>query len=647
MRKLLSFAALAAILVLPEVSSAQKIVSVDSVTIFEIRKNQQDAGKGILYSRGYVASIIPVDGKYQINVFKQYNGYLSLSKEAPVSKDFTSLVAGLPGMAQYLYGDGGIQLQKEKVFDLTGAGKVPFNYNFYEISGLTGGGTVSTEGKRVISNQELGGDYGMLLRMQPSALSYSGSRKTFKLLGRAGNQVAEQIKQQAIFDLYTGMYWDDPNTDTQRQRLTMKVDAKVPVSFQIDPNHIFYLKPVQKGLLSLMKVDTTLKEVESGRVQLAENFGILNYTVVKGTPDKKLFTLTELENCNTGMAILMGDGFIDRKNGKSYSLIRFDINGKIEYKHDFTIESEGYMFDRATILANTDENILKIVLRKGLKLQMYYLRITSTGVTYKLEWERAQERGAKQITSIRSGVAGRGQDSYVIALPDGESLIGGADFGVGAPGGVQSGYGYTHLGADGMTKAFYSTDCFIPPAIMGKKYTLGAIHIGDGKVMVVADEPRGNKHATMDQYTILNGELSKEYTLISSKNEEGDMVIHLGPNPTAPKAEKSGSKILGGLKMATGIEVFSGQNNDIKRLQIDNSVLLFAPAIYVIDTRNQSIKKIDLNLKGGYTISDKEGIWINTEKRELDAFLKGREKSLEKPGTNPKGVQLQVVKVAY
>lgn len=647
MRKLLLFAALAAVGMLPQVCSAQKIMSVDSVTIFETRKNQEDVGRGVLYSRGYVASIIPVEGKYQVNVFKQYNGLLSFAKGAPVSKDFMSFVAGLPGMAQYLYDNGGIRVQKEKVFDLTGAGKVPFNYNFYEISGLTGGGTVSTEGKRVISDQEQGGNYGMLLKAQPSVLSYSGPGKTFKLLVRSGSQVVELIKQQAIFDLYTGKYWDDPNAATQRQRLTMKVDARVPVSFQIDPGHIFYLKPVQKGLLSVMKVDTALKETESARVQLAENFGVLKYTEVKGIPEKKLFTLTELENCNTGMAVLMGDGFTDRKNGKSYSLVRLDVNGKLEYKQDFTIESEGYMFDRATLLANTDENILKIILRKGLKLQMYYVRIDSSGITYKLEWERAQEKAAKQINSTSSGVAGRGQDSFVIALPDGESLIGGADFGPGAPGGVQKGYGYTHLGADGMTKAFYSTDCFIPSEIMGKKYALGALHIGDGKVMVVADEPRGNKPASWGQYSVLNGELSKEYTLVASQDEDGEMVVHLGANPAAAKAGKSSSKLIGGLKIASGIEAVSSQHKNVQQLQTDNSVLAFAPAIYVIDTRHQTIKKTDLNFKGGYTISDSDGIWINTEKRELDAFLKGKEKGLEKAGANPKGIQLQVVKVAY
>ncbi|MBX2951017.1 MAG: hypothetical protein KF870_00835 [Leadbetterella sp.] len=70
-----------------------------------------------------MASIIPMEDKYQINVFKQYNGLLSFGKGAPVSKDFTSFVAGLPGMAQYLYDDEGIRVQKEKVFDLTGAGK--------------------------------------------------------------------------------------------------------------------------------------------------------------------------------------------------------------------------------------------------------------------------------------------------------------------------------------------------------------------------------------------------------------------------------------------------------------------------------------------------------------------------------------------
>lgn len=488
----------------------------------------------------------------------------------------------------------------------------------------------------------------MLLATQPAALSYSGPKKTFKVLGRAGSEVVERVKQQAIFDVYTGRYWDDPNANTQRQRLTMKVDPKSSVSFQIDPNHIFYLKPIQKGLLSVIKVDTNLKEMESARVQLAENFGVLAYTEVKGVPEKRLFTLTELETCSTGMAILTGDGFSDRKNGKSYTLVRLDADGKLQYKHDFTIESDGYMFDRATLLADTDKNILKIILRKGLKLQMYYLSINAAGVAYKLEWERAQEKAAKLVNSTKSNVDGRGQDSFMISLPDGESLIGGADYGVGAAGGVQRGYGYTHSGADGLTKAFYTTDCFIPSEIMGKKYTLGAMHIGDGKVMIIANEPRGSKPASWSQYSILNSELCKEYTLITSKDEEGDVVVHLGRNPAATlKAEKSGSKLLGGLKVVSGIEAVSNQHKDVQQLQVDNSVLVFAPAIYVIDTRNQTIKKTDLNFKGSYTISDSEGIWINPGKREMDVFLKGKEKSLGKTGTNPKGIQLQVMKVAY
>ena len=97
----------------------------------------------------------------------------------------------------------------------------------------------------------------------------------------------------------------------------------------------------------------------------------------------------------------------------------------------------------------------------------------------------------------------------------------------------------------------------------------------------------------------------------------------------------------------SGIEAVSSQHKDVQQLQVDNSVLVFAPAIYVIDTRNQTIKKTDLNFKGSYTISDSEGIWINPGKREMDVFLKGKEKSLGKTGTNPKGIQLQVMKVAY
>jgi len=118
---------------------------------------------------------------------------------------------------------------------------------------------VSADSKRVISDHQQGGNYGMLLATQPAALSYSGPKKTFKVLGRAGSQVVERVKQQAIFDVYTGRYWDDPNANTQRQRLTMKVDPKSSVSFQIDPNHIFYLKPIQKGLLTVIKVDTKFK----------------------------------------------------------------------------------------------------------------------------------------------------------------------------------------------------------------------------------------------------------------------------------------------------------------------------------------------------------------------------------------------------
>ncbi|WP_367914894.1 hypothetical protein [Leadbetterella sp. DM7] len=629
MRKRLPRAVLFGALFLPSFLQAQKVILTDSVVLYRTIQDQSNPKTELVSIRGYVASILPRANSFEINVFKQYTGYLEFKTQASAPKNLASRLAYLPGLAQYTFDHAALKTQKEKVFRLsTGNEEAPFEYQFYPVLGSKHGG--EKYGLKPLSSNETGGNYSLLLESQPQALEYSGPKNNFTVLSSPYAASAEILTVKSSFNYYSGKYWIDGNNGTQRKQVALKTEPKLKATFQSRPGALNYLKPIDKGLFTIMQVDSVLKEREVAKVQLPADFGVVAYGMVKGVPQKPVFSLSELRNKMDGFVLLTGNGYNDRKNGKSFSLVRFNSEGELLYHHDFTVEDEDYQFDQASVIANEQESLSKIILRKGLRYKSIYVKVDASGVKYKTPWSKETDKEAKLIKSSgKVSTGGSHQDTYLITLENGENMVYGADYGIGAPGGVQAGYGFTHLGADGKTKAFYNTDCRIPAQIMGKAYTFAAIYVQDGRVLLLADEPRGNSPESFKKYSWIDLEFSKTLNLLQ-KGEEIQLAAYRG------KEEKGSSW-----------KLFSGEPEEISREQLESASLACAPVAYIIDTRKQTISFLDLHEKGGYSLPWVNNTWIDMNSREINTFLRTRERSEDKAASYPKVVRLQALKAAY
>lgn len=128
-------------LFIPSAIQAQKVILTDSVVLYRTIQDQSNPKMELVSTRGYVASILPRSGSFEINVFKQYTGYLEFKTQASVPKNLASRLAFLPGLAQYTFDHTALKTQKEKVFRLsTGNEDAPFEYQFYPVLGSKHGG---------------------------------------------------------------------------------------------------------------------------------------------------------------------------------------------------------------------------------------------------------------------------------------------------------------------------------------------------------------------------------------------------------------------------------------------------------------------------------------------------------------------------
>ncbi|MFN8429484.1 MAG: hypothetical protein U0V04_05845 [Spirosomataceae bacterium] len=624
-------------------ATAQELKRVDSLALFTINEDELARGQGLLQTKGFVSSILPIADGYQVNVFKQYWGYLTIDK-ATAPKGLASTKQSLPGMAQISYSPIGLKVEKEKIFSLTRTLVQPFGYKHWEITSIRGG--VSTATKKILSEDETAGDYARLLTAQPQALNFTGLNKTVAVFYRPNVKEVEFFKQPAVFEPYNGRYAEDASRKTSSQKKTMQVDGKIPVSFQTEDYAVLYLKPVEKGVLTTIRIDSTLKETQMEKLSIPEDFGILSYAEARKQTTKEIFGFNSaLER--DGFAILVGNAATDRKKGNKYTLLRFDLAGKLVYRHDFQMDVEDFMFDGVKIMVNDQETILKLNLRKGLKFQLYYLKIDKDGLKYKTQWERSHEKTLKVYTSEgKAESGGSHEDSFVISLPDGISLLYGADYGMGAPGGPLKGYGFTQLAADGKIAAYFNANTLMPPNMPSQGLDFRVINIGEGRLVLIAKEPRDNSALTLQKYSLLERDFSDTYNLVAKKTPE--LSINLEKLPQ--EQLKTGNKFLDKVANAAINGVTSDFDVSKRVMQIESDPVGYTTALYFINTKNPEVKRINLNWKGGYNFPFVENIWVNTGTREIDTFLRVPERPFEirKNGLQfPRGVMLQAVKVGF
>ena len=628
-------------------AKAQSVINTDSIAIFRTEEDNSKRGLVLQKTRGYVSDISASADGFEISVFKQYNGFMKLEK-ATAPKGMVSQLNTVPGFAQYALDGGKLALKKEKAFSLTRNMASPFAYNFLDVTSLTGG--IITDGNVAISNDEIGGDYTKLLQLAPKALSFEGAKHARKYFYLNSYTEAEFQKNPSYFEPYTARYFNDLSIPKQTKKISLKTDPKNPVIYAFDDYSFVYLSTPKKGVFEINKVDTTGNTVLVDKLTLAENFGLLKHTHAKGQTDKAVFSFGDMLT-KTGFTLLLGTAATDFKKGNEYLLVRLDENGKIIYKHTFQVAEDGYVFMDAALMANEKDVIVKLTLRKGLKGALYHIKINEEGVKYQTRWEKGNNKTAKVFTADGKSEAGGGhQDSYLQTLPNGENVFWGIDYGMGAASGIQKGYGFTHIGADGVILNYYNANCFIPAGLQHKGYSLSAYTLEDGRILLMANEPRDNSALTLQKYSLLDREYSEKYTLVAKNVPELAMLFEQ-QNLASEKADlKTGSKFLDKVASKTVGLVAADTDATKRQIQLEESPLAYSPAYYVVDTKKQSIKRFNMNSKGGYSIPDVQNIWFDKTKGELTTFLRTLEKPMES-GRNanpyPRAVFLHSITIRF
>jgi hypothetical protein len=624
-------------------ANAQSVISTDSIAIFKTEEDNLSRGKELQKTRGYISDISASASGFEISVFKQYNGYMKVEK-ATAPQGLSSQLNAVPGFAQYIGESGKLALKKEKAFSLTRSMASPFAYNFLDVTSRTGG--VMTEGNIALSNDEIGGDYAKLLQMSPKALAFEGIKRPNKYFYLKSNAEAEYLKIPGYFEPYTARYFNDLTLPKQSKKIGLSTDPKNPIIYAFDDYSFIYLSTPKKGLFEIMKADTTGTNTVVEKLTLPETFGLLRQVQAKGQIDKSIFSFEEMST-KPGFVLLLGTAATDYKKGNEYLLVRFDSNGKIMYKHPFQVAEEGYVFMDAAIMANEQDAIVKLTLRKGLKGALYHIKINQEGVTYQTKWEKENNKTAKVFTADGKSEAGGGhQDSYLQTLPNGENVFWGLDYGMGAASGVQKGYGFTHIGADGVILNYYNANCFIPAGLQHNGYKLGAYTLEDGRILLIANEPRDNSALSLQKYSLLDREYSDKYTLVAKNIPELAIVFEQNKTVSDKVEVKTGSKFLD--KVADRAINGSASDFDVtkRQIQLEESPMAYSPAYYVIDTKKQSVKRFNMNNRGGYSIPDVQNIWFDKSKGELTTFLRTLEKPME-VGKNarpfPRGIFLQSI----
>jgi hypothetical protein len=166
----------------------------------------------------------------------------------------------------------------------------------------------------------------------------------------------------------------------------------------------------------------------------------------------------------------------------------------------------------------------------------------------------------------------------------------------------------------------------------------------------MANEPRDNSALTLQKYSLLDREYSEKYTLVAKNVPELAMLFEQ-QNLASEKADlKTGSKFLDKVASKTVGLVAADTDATKRQIQLEESPLAYSPAYYVVDTKKQSIKRFNMNSKGGYSIPDVQNIWFDKTKGELTTFLRTLEKPMES-GKNanpyPRAVFLHSITIRF
>ena len=612
------------------------ILSVDSVLLFRTDEDELKRGVEIPKTRGFVAAIRPNDsGGFGVSVFKQYFGYF-IPDKATAPKGLVSGQAVMPGLALYNVQEGAFIPGKEKVFGpMSNLGET-YAYKFMDITSLNGG--VFTYGNVSISTTETAGNYTKLLQLLPQELEFGGATRTTRLLYvKPNNDVAYQ-KRYAEFEPFTAQHFITNRKDEEKS-FKVPINPQRKFFFKANDGMILFLGPLKDRKASISSIDTTGKITAIEQFEVAPNHELISSGYALSQATEVMVNSNEIQK-KVGFVLLYSSAATNYKSDTEYELLRFDAQGKLMFRHKFTGQLPDYGLMSASVFANERDVFIKLQLRKGLKVGLFYIKATAEGVAYHTRWEN--DKKVKVFT--HDGLAtsgGASDDLFIVSLPNGELLLGGYDF----FGEQFKGYGFTHFNAAGEIKNYYNVATLTPPSLRSSLANLNWLTLADGRMVLIVNEARDNAGAAFQKYSLLRNAFNNKFKYkITPENNvvfESSVVAS-----TQPTIVNTGSKFLDKVAKNT-LGLSDPSEVAVEQLQINLQTTGYSPSFYVVDTKAEKIQRTDL-YRMGYSLNSEAGIWYDKDQEVFTAFLKTPEQPLKRTNSRPAypvGVFLKTVQM--
>ncbi|UHG91831.1 hypothetical protein [Spirosoma oryzicola] len=598
-------------------ASAQPRVSVDSVAIFSIAEDQYSQGKGLLRAKGFISQFkAHEDGHVDVSVFRQHVGYLSAEKGYGVKNGPNTI----PALFRLGYQEGHLQPLGEQFVSLTSGLKKPFSYHFQTIIGLTGG--VQTETKDLTDNVTAT-DYARLLQEQTSALGYRGDVTNLTSAAVQNNNFVVQ-KTPYQYVPYSNRYLP----------VGQPTSRTYPLDTRQSPTHIVF---ANQGTM-------TYHQPQANQLITLDTLGrTLHSLALDGLSGKRVWAITDVVDENTAAIVTAGelqqrvgaDWLFGPDENKAKNpelvLIRTDAQGKLVFRHNFTVSHEDYGMTQAAIVSNATDALVNVTMGKGLlKYEVAYAKINAKGVVFQRIWDK---KNAAQIVRVNgsNGIFKAFSDSrHLVNLPNGESLVISYDANQASSKGTSAliGYGALHLSAGGDLTRYYGIKATTPAALDAPLPTLRVFSQPDGRVMLWVNEARNAQASQFSAFSLLDNELQSGglSNSVGGSNGQPSVLANRTTNgirpASSPLSEAGG--FIGGLgrladraaatRNALGLD---RQSTEAKQQeQMETNPFNTAPMLYWLDTQSGTVLVRDFALLNGYSLPNQPFVVFNRSRNE-------------------------------
>lgn len=597
--------------------TAQPRINVDSVALYRVEEDQYTRGRELLRAKGFISQFKAYeDGRVEVGIFRQHVGYLSTEKG-------TSIKTGpnaLPALWRLSYQDGRLQPQTEQFASITSSLIKPFTYRLQTILGQTGG--VQTETVNLTDNTTAT-DYSRLLKEQATALGYRGDIFTQSGMVVQNNAlVVQQSRYQYV--PFANRYLP----------LGLPTGRTYPLTSRQPPSHTLF---TDQGTM-------TYHQPEAGQLITLDTLGhTLQTLALDGLAGKRLWAIAEATGENPAPVVSAGtaaqhvgtDWLFGPAGNKAKTpdmvLIRTDAQGKLVFRHAFTVSYEDYGLAQADMVSNATDALVNITLGKGLaKYVIAYAKINAGGVVFQRVWDKQDPAQVVRVNGGGSAFKAFTDGQQLISLPKGESLLISYDADHSPMKGTTTliGYGALHLSDQGEFIRYYSLRANVPPMLGATLPPIRVLSQPDGRVMLWVNEARNAQVEQFRAFSLLDTELQDGSLPVGTKiaNSQPSVLVNVTTNglrsANSPPPQSGG--MLGGLgrladRAAAASSPFGLDNRATgskRQEQIESSPFNQAPALYWIDTQAGTVLFRDFGRLGGYSLPNQPFVVVNRSRNE-------------------------------